>query len=205
MQASRTAAARLALSASLVEQKPKPAARLAADEDVLRHGQVGHQVQFLVDDADAELLRGARARDLDLLALEEDAPAVLVDRRRRAPSSASTCPRRSRPSGHAPRRARSSNCAVVDRVHAGKRFSIPSMTHQKVPRALRRVEWYSGTYAVYHSRSLGVRATPSFVSRVIHKGPTSALEPMTDCLGRELASEAGMRPPALPRFERLVA
>src|SRR5699024_12565415 len=30
-------------------------AGFAPDEDVLRHGQVRHQVEFLVDDADAEL------------------------------------------------------------------------------------------------------------------------------------------------------
>ena len=50
--------------------------RLAADKDVFRHGQVLHEVQLLVDDADAERLRVARAVDLDLLAKKLDRAAV---------------------------------------------------------------------------------------------------------------------------------
>ncbi len=64
----------------LVESEGQSPARLAADEDVLRHRQVGHQVQLLVDDADAQLLRRFRARDDDLVALETNGPGVgLVD------------------------------------------------------------------------------------------------------------------------------
>ena len=49
---------------------------LAADIDVFRHGQVLHEVQLLVDDADAERLRVARAVDLDMLSKKFDRAAV---------------------------------------------------------------------------------------------------------------------------------
>ena len=42
-------------------------ARFAADEDVVGDGEVVHQVEFLMDDADAQGLRSARSVDLDLL------------------------------------------------------------------------------------------------------------------------------------------
>jgi hypothetical protein len=44
-------------------------ARLAPDEDVLRHGEVWHQVEFLMDHADAQMLRGARVVNFDFLPL----------------------------------------------------------------------------------------------------------------------------------------
>jgi hypothetical protein len=50
--------------------------RLAADEDVLGHGQGGDQVELLVDRDDPALLRVERARELDALALELD-PALV--------------------------------------------------------------------------------------------------------------------------------
>ena len=49
---------------------------LAADIDVFRHGQVLHEVQLLMDDADAERLRVARAVDLGVLSKEFDRAAV---------------------------------------------------------------------------------------------------------------------------------
>lgn len=49
---------------------------LAADIDVFRHSQVLHEVQLLMDDADAERLRVARAVDLDMLSKEFDRAAV---------------------------------------------------------------------------------------------------------------------------------
>jgi hypothetical protein len=55
---------------AVVEQRA--AARLPADEDVLRDRQVGHQVELLVDDADAELLRMAWAGDAYGLAVEQE-------------------------------------------------------------------------------------------------------------------------------------
>src|SRR5919198_4146109 len=60
----------------LVEDEPGTLARLAPDEDVLGHRQVAHQVELLVDDADAEVLRRARIGDLDFFALVVDTPAV---------------------------------------------------------------------------------------------------------------------------------
>src|SRR5450759_1341155 len=56
------------------------AARLPADEDVLGHGQVAHEVQLLVDDRDPQVLRGPGREDLDLGAPHLDRPGVaLVD------------------------------------------------------------------------------------------------------------------------------
>ena len=49
-----------------------PAARLPADEDVLGHRQVPHQVQLLVDDADPKVLGRPRGRDLLFLATNSD-------------------------------------------------------------------------------------------------------------------------------------
>ena len=49
---------------------------LAPDIDVFRHGQVLHEVQLLMDDADAERLRVARAVDVDMLSKEFDRAAV---------------------------------------------------------------------------------------------------------------------------------
>jgi hypothetical protein len=58
--------------------KGSPPARLAPDKDILRQRQVRHQVQFLVDHADPQVLRGARVRNLDFFALIENAPASLA-------------------------------------------------------------------------------------------------------------------------------
>ena len=71
---------RVGVELGVVEQHAAELLRLAADEDVLRRGEVGHQVQFLMDDADAELLGAARRIDLDRLAVEQDLAFVgLVD------------------------------------------------------------------------------------------------------------------------------
>ena len=48
----------------------------APDIDVFRHSQVLHEVQLLMDDADAERLRVARAVDLGVLSKEFDRSAV---------------------------------------------------------------------------------------------------------------------------------
>jgi hypothetical protein len=69
--------ARLGVEPVLVEEEPQPAARLAADENVLRHGQMIHQLQFLMNDADAGGLRFARARERDRLAINEDFAGIL--------------------------------------------------------------------------------------------------------------------------------
>ena len=54
--------------------------RLAADEYVFRHRQILHQVQFLMDDGNAQRLRVARVVDLHGLAVEQDLARVhLVD------------------------------------------------------------------------------------------------------------------------------
>ena len=71
---------RLPVEPPIVEQEARPAARLAAQEDVLGDRQVRRQVQLLVDHADAEVQRRSRVGDLDRLALEPDLAGVgLVD------------------------------------------------------------------------------------------------------------------------------
>ena len=59
----------LTIELVLVEKHAQTAARLAADEHVLRDGQMMHQVEFLMDDTDARCLGGARARKVDRLAV----------------------------------------------------------------------------------------------------------------------------------------
>ena len=61
---------------------PPPAARLAADVDVLRHREVRTEVHFLVDGADAPALRLERAAEENALALELDRAAVELVRAR---------------------------------------------------------------------------------------------------------------------------
>ena len=68
----------LAVELGLVEPEAGALARLAPDEDVLGHRQVRHQVEFLMDHADAQVERGAWVGDLDFLPLVEDAPGVFV-------------------------------------------------------------------------------------------------------------------------------
>ena len=50
--------------------------RFAPDEDVLHHGEIGHQVQFLVDDGDAQLLGMVGVVDLNRLSAKQDFAAV---------------------------------------------------------------------------------------------------------------------------------
>ena len=69
--------ARLRVEPALVEEEPR-AARLAPDEEVLRDREVGHQVELLVDDADAELLRVLGRDRLVGLAVEEELALVGV-------------------------------------------------------------------------------------------------------------------------------
>ena len=99
---------------AVVEQHAAELLRLAADEDVLRRRQVGHQVQFLMDDADAELLRAARASRSRPACRRAGSRLRRPCRCRPGSSSASTCRRRSRPSAHALRRraARALPCAA---------------------------------------------------------------------------------------------
>ena len=47
-----------------------------ADDDILADGEVGEQVQFLIDDADAEALRVERSGDFDGRAAERDRAAI---------------------------------------------------------------------------------------------------------------------------------
>ena len=46
--------------------------RFTADENILRHAQIFHQVQFLMDDGDAQRLRVARVVNIYALAVEQD-------------------------------------------------------------------------------------------------------------------------------------
>ena len=55
-----------------VEEHAQTAARLAANEHVLRDAQVIHQLEFLMNDADAGGLRFARTEEGDGLTVVED-------------------------------------------------------------------------------------------------------------------------------------
>src|SRR5207302_8829638 len=61
---------------ALVDDERDPCARLTADEDVLCRGEVRHEAQLLMDDADAELLRSSRSRDVDVGAVQTDPSGV---------------------------------------------------------------------------------------------------------------------------------
>ena len=85
-------------------QPTAPANRHPADEDVLVHREGRHQVEFLIDRDDAELLRGMRVGQMQLGAVEDDGASVGLlgagqDLEQRAlagavlPSSACTSPR----------------------------------------------------------------------------------------------------------------
>ncbi len=65
----RARAAGLAPHGRAVDRAGKPAARLAAEEDVLRDAQIGDEREFLEDDRDAELARIVGTADLDALAV----------------------------------------------------------------------------------------------------------------------------------------
>ena len=49
--------------------------RLPPDEDVLLHREVGHEIELLIDDGDAEVLRLAGAMEDDRLPVEMISPA----------------------------------------------------------------------------------------------------------------------------------
>ena len=85
-----------------------PARRQLAEEDVLGDREVRDEVQLLVDDADAEIARIARAADLHRLTVEADLAGVLAVGAARGSSSASTCRRRSRRAACGRRRPRAS-------------------------------------------------------------------------------------------------
>src|SRR5207237_5659371 len=59
-----------------VDDKRDPCARPTADEDVLCRGEVRHEAQLLMDDADAELLRRTRRGDVHVGAAETDPSGV---------------------------------------------------------------------------------------------------------------------------------
>ena len=65
---------RLAVEGLLVEEHPS--ARLAADEHVLGHRQVAHEVQLLVDHGDPKVLGRSRGGDLLLLSTDADHPRI---------------------------------------------------------------------------------------------------------------------------------
>src|SRR5438270_116065 len=58
----------------------EPAARgLPADEDVLRHREVGEDQGLLVHRRDARVARGARVREAHLLPVEQERPLVRLE------------------------------------------------------------------------------------------------------------------------------
>ena len=81
--------------------------RRIGDKDILRDRQQRNQRELLMNDDDAERLGIIDVAELSLLAVIDDAAVIdrRVDRRRSAPSSGSTCRRRSRRPGHGSRPA----------------------------------------------------------------------------------------------------
>ena len=63
----------------LVDEHSKGAPRLTTNENVLRRGHMVHQKQFLMDNADAEFLRGAGSPNCDRFALNNDLARVGLD------------------------------------------------------------------------------------------------------------------------------
>ena len=98
---------------------------LVAEEDVLRDRQVGHQRELLVDDDDARAprSRGSTANCTGF-AVEDDLAVVgaVTGRRRTAPSSGSTCRRRSRRRWRGSRRARPRSRRPASAVTPGNVF-----------------------------------------------------------------------------------
>jgi hypothetical protein len=66
--------ARLLLQFGAAHKEQRP--RLAADKDVLHHRQIRHQVQFLIDDGNADLLGVVWVVDVQRLAAEKEFAAV---------------------------------------------------------------------------------------------------------------------------------
>ena len=64
----------LVLALATVDKDRRP--RLPSDEDVLHHRQVGHEVEFLIDDGDAQLLGVVGVANLHRLAVDGDRAAV---------------------------------------------------------------------------------------------------------------------------------
>src|SRR5579859_74426 len=61
----------------LIQEKIERSARFAPDINILGDSQMVHQVEFLVNNADAEQLRSSRRRDFDFLALDKNTSCVL--------------------------------------------------------------------------------------------------------------------------------
>jgi hypothetical protein len=60
--------------------QPRPSTRLTPEKDVLGGRECRHEGQLLIDHADAELARMARAGDLDTSTIDPDLSGVLVVR-----------------------------------------------------------------------------------------------------------------------------
>ena len=69
---------RLRIEGAFVEQQPTQLARFAANEDVLRGGQVAHQREFLMNDGNALIERLARAAHFDGLTIEPDLASIAL-------------------------------------------------------------------------------------------------------------------------------
>src|SRR5205807_10277955 len=67
---------RLLVELALIDDERDPCARLTADKDVLCRGEVRHEAELLMDDADAELLRSSRSRDVHVGAVQTDPSGV---------------------------------------------------------------------------------------------------------------------------------
>src|SRR5450830_591890 len=68
----------LTIERVLVEEYAEASTWFAADKDVLRGTEMIHQVELLMDDADTQLLGGARAVDGNFLAIDKNLAFVLL-------------------------------------------------------------------------------------------------------------------------------
>ena len=84
--------------------RAEPGARLAAEPDVLLHGEVGDQRQLLEDRGDPAGLRRVGVLRPVGRAVDEDRPGVVPHRAREDLDEGRLCPRRSRRGARAPRR-----------------------------------------------------------------------------------------------------
>src|SRR5229473_1323769 len=118
-------AARLLVERVLVQEHAELPARLAADEDILRRAEVVHQVELLMNDADAVALRRARAADFDRAAVEKYLPGVFLVHasehlHQRGFARAVFAHQRMNLAGQ------QVELAVVQRANAGERFRQPA-------------------------------------------------------------------------------
>ena len=120
-------AARSRIVASSTTRKAGPALhRQVGERDVLGDGHVGHDRDFLRQQADAGGDGRARIGEDDLLAVDLHGAGVAACRRRSGSSPASTCRRRSSRAAPSPRPAATTSSTSVEHGDAAERLADPA-------------------------------------------------------------------------------